>query len=210
MGAGPSPRVPLRIGLTGGIGSGKSTVAGLLVQLGAVLIDTDAISRALSMPGGAAIEALRASFGDGLIDANGGMDRALMRRLVFSDAGAKVRLEAIIHPLIRLEADRQENAAAAHPVVFDVPLLVESPRWRERVHRVLVVDCSEDLQIRRVMQRSGWGRDTVADVIAQQASRSARRAAADAVIFNEHLSLAELADEVRALWEHWCRVEQSA
>ncbi len=200
----------LRIGLTGGIGSGKSTVARLLAECGGVLIDTDAISRALAAPGGAAIAPLRASFGDGLIDATGAMDRGRMRELVFSDASAKARLEAILHPLIGLEVARQEAAAAGRPLVFDVPLLVESPRWRERVDRVLVVDCPEDLQIRRVMQRSGWAGDTVSAVIAQQASRAARRAAADAVIYNEHLSLAGLADEVSALWKRWCPVEQSA
>lgn len=200
----------LRIGLTGGIGSGKSTVARLLVECGGVLIDADAISRALTAPGGAAIAPLRASFGDGLIDATGAMDRGRMRELVFSDASAKARLEAILHPLIGLEVARQENAAAGRPLVFDVPLLVESPHWRERVDRVLVVDCPEDLQIRRVMQRSGWAGDTVSAVIAQQASRAARRAAADAVIYNEHLSLTGLADEVSALWKRWCPVEQSA
>jgi len=209
----PPPGLPvrgLRIGLTGGIGSGKSTVAGMLVQLGAVLIDTDAIARALAAPGGEAIGPLRQAFGAEAIDASGALDRARMRELVFTDPSAKAKLEAIIHPLIGQESARQEIAAGHAPIVFDVPLLVESPRWRGRVDRVLVVDCPEDLQVERVMQRSGWARDTVAAVVAQQAPRAKRRAAADAIIFNSQLSLPDLADAVTMLWNHWSPVEQSA
>ncbi len=194
----------LRIGLTGGIGSGKSTVAALLVECGATLIDTDAISRSLTLPGGAAIDAIRTEFGPPTIDAHGAMDRAFVRALVFADASAKARLEAILHPLIGLECSRQEAAATGDALVFDVPLLVESTRWRARVDRVLVVDADEDTQVARVLQRSQWSRETVLAVIAQQASRERRRAAADAVIFNDGLSLSQLADEVRALWRHWC------
>lgn len=200
---------PLRIGLTGGIGSGKSTVASLLVERGAVLIDTDAIARLQSLPGGAAIAAIRAEFGDIAIDAAGGLDRARMRELVFADVSAKQRLEAIVHPLIGSEVNRQALAAAGRTVVFDVPLLVESAHWRTRVDRVLVIDCSEATQLERVMQRSGWARETVQAVIDQQASREARRATADAVICNDGLSLDQLAQEVDMLWAHWMHVEQS-
>lgn len=195
-----------RIGLTGGIGSGKSTVAGLLVAQGAVLVDTDAIARAIALPGGIAMPALAAAFGPGVIAPDGGMDRAAMRQMVFADAGAKARLEAILHPLIGAETQRQAAAAGEDAVVvFDVPLLVESGRWRAIVDRVLVVDATEQTQLARVVARSGWAPEAVEAVIAQQATRPARRAAADAVIFNESLSLEELARQVRSLWERWVR-----
>ena len=200
---------PLRIGLTGGIGSGKSTVANALVTLGATLIDTDAIARTLAQPGGSAIEPIRAEFGSEAIDANGGLDRARMREHVFANPSAKARLEAILHPLIGIECQRQAEAAGNSTLVFDVPLLVESAHWRTRVDHILVIDCSETTQVDRVMQRSGWQRDAVMAVIAQQASREARRAAADAIIFNQGLSLPQLAQEVHGLWAHWIGVEQS-
>lgn len=199
---------PLQIGLTGGIGSGKSTVAAMLVAHGAVLIDTDAISRGLTLPGGLAIEPLRAAFGNDLITPDGAMDRARMREHVFADPTAKARLEGILHPLIGLECNRQADAAGDAVRVFDVPLLVESARWRARVDRVLVVDCREEVQVARVLARSAWARDTVLAVIGQQASRAARRAAADAVIFNDGIGLEELAAEVATLWQRWCPVEQ--
>ena len=193
----------MRIGLTGGIGSGKSTIAALLVQHGAVLIDTDAIARALTGPGGAAMPALRARFGDAIADAQGALDRERMRALAFADPAAKRALEAVLHPVIGVEAERQAVQAAGAPLVFDVPLLVESGHWRTKVDRVLLVDCSEDTQIERVMQRSGWSREAVQRVIASQASRSARRAAADAVIDNDALTLSELAAQVDTLWRAW-------
>ena len=199
---------PLQIGLTGGIGSGKSTVAAMLVAHGAVLIDTDAISRGLTLPGGLAIEPLRAAFGNDLITPDGAMDRARMREHVFADPTAKARLEDILHPLIGLECNRQADAAGNAVRVFDVPLLVESARGRARVDRVLVVDCREEVQVARVLARSAWARDTVLAVIGQQASRAARRAAADAVIFNDGIGLEELAAEVATLWQRWCPVEQ--
>ena len=193
---------PWRIGLTGGIGSGKSTVASLLVQRGATLVDTDAIARSLTGPAGAAMAALRAEFGEDIADPQGALNRDRMRQLAFADAGARARLEAVLHPAIGLEAERQASIAAG-AVIFDVPLLVESGRWRSRVHRVLVVDCSEDTQIARVMQRSGWSRDAVERVIATQATRSARRAVADAVIYNDGLSMENLAAQVDTLWNLW-------
>ena len=195
-----------RIGLTGGIGSGKSTVAGLLVAQGAVLVDTDAIARAIALPGGIAMPALEAAFGAEIIAPDGGLDRAAMRQIVFADAGAKARLESILHPLIGAETQRLAAAAGEDAVVvFDVPLLVESGRWCALVDRVLVVDATEETQLKRVVARSGWAPEAVKAVIAQQATRPARRAAADAVIFNESLTLEELGQQVQGLWERWIR-----
>ena len=193
----------LSIGLTGGIGSGKSTVAAAFVACGAHLVDTDAIARELTAPGGAALPALAATFGAALVGADGALDRARMREIAFGDAAAKARLEAILHPLIGVEADRRAATAAGRPVLYDVPLLAESSRWRARVDRVLVVDCETGTQVARVMQRSGWQEDMVRAVIAGQATRTARRAIADAVIFNDSLTLDALAVEVRALWALW-------
>ena len=198
----------LRIGLTGGIGSGKSTVTALLAQHGAAVVDTDAIARQLTLPGGAAIESIRAAFGADFVDPGGALDRARMRALAFSDPAAKRRLEAILHPLIGTETERQAgNARAAPAVVFDVPLLVESGRWRARVDKVLVVDCLEDTQVRRVVARSGWSAPAVQAVLAQQASRAQRRACADAVIFNDAIGPDQLADEVRSVWQQWKGVQ---
>jgi dephospho-CoA kinase len=181
-----------RIGLTGGIGSGKSTVAALLVAEGAVLVDTDAIARRIAQAGGIAMPAIEAAFGRTVI------------ALVFADNSAKKRLESILHPLIGAETERLALAAGQDAaVVFDVPLLVESGRWRANVDRVLVVDATEETQLRRVIARSGWTAEAVSAVIAQQAPRALRRAAADAVIFNESLSLEELGREVRSLWKLW-------
>jgi dephospho-CoA kinase len=198
------------IGLTGGIGSGKSSVARVLVECGAALVDTDAIARALTLPGGAAIAAIAQAFGSDMIGADGALDRDRMRAHVFADPGAKVRLEGILHPMIGAEATRQAAAAGDCVVVFDVPLLAESGRWRQRVDRILVVDCEEDTQCRRVMQRSGWTEAAVRTVIAQQATRCRRRAIADAVIFNDDITQPALANEVRALWALWTKDGGSA
>ena len=194
---------PLHIGLTGGIGSGKSTVATMLVACGALLVDTDAIAHALTAPQGAALPALAREFGPDLIGSDGAMDRARMRTLAFDDVSARRRLEAILHPMIGHEAQRQAEQAGGRPVVFDVPLMSAASPWRQRVQRLLVVDCSEDTQVRRVMQRSGWSAEQVQRVMAQQAPRAARRAIADAVIFNDGLALDALQAQVRALWQHW-------
>lgn len=191
------------IGLTGGIGSGKSTVAGLLVEAGACLVDTDAIARSLTAPGGAAMPAIAATFGAGFVAADGALDRARMRELAFADAGAKARLEALLHPLIGAEALRQAAAANGRPVVFDVPLLTEASPWRARAARVLVVDCSEDTQALRVAARPGWDEAMARRVIAQQIPRERRRALADAVIHNDGIDLATLRTEVHALWHLW-------
>jgi dephospho-CoA kinase len=202
----PTLSAPLRIGLTGGIGSGKSTVAAMLAQLGAVVIDTDAISRELTAPGGAALPAIAAHFGVEAIAADGALDRAWMRQRVFADAAARQQLEGILHPMIGAEVQRRSEAAGTAPRVYDVPLLAESLHWRARVQRVLVVDCSEETQVQRVMQRSQWSEETVRRVIAQQAPRAKRRAIADAVIFNEGLGLDALAAQVQTLWRGWCPV----
>ena len=190
-----TPRVQ-RIGLTGGIGSGKSTVAGLLADCGAVVIDADVISRQVTAPGGAAMAAIAAQFGAQAITADGAMDRDAMRALVFDDPAARLRLEAIIHPLVSAETARQ-SALAEHAgsrcIVFDIPLLVESGRWRRQLDNVLVVDCEEETQVARVVARhAGWTAQAVQKVIAGQASRAARCAAADTCIYNDGLSLQAL------------------
>lgn len=189
-----------RVGLTGGIGSGKSTVAKVLQQLGAVVVDADAISRQLTAAGGAAIPAISLQLGTELIGPDGAMNRDAVRALVFHDPGIRLKLETIIHPLVRQETMRQEAAAVASGrrcVVYDIPLLVESPRWRGRLDRVLVVDCLPSTQIDRVMAREaarpGWSRSAVEQVMAAQASRAHRLAAADICVYNEGVSLDDLA-----------------
>jgi len=202
----PAPRSaePLRIGLTGGIGSGKSTVARMLAAHGAGIVDTDAISRRLTAAGGRAIPLLREAFGDTMIDTHGALDRRRMRDLAFEDPSARHRLEALLHPLILVNAESEADLLANSAViVFDVPLLVESPQWLRRVHRVLVVDCSEATQITRVVQRSGWAESSVRAVIAAQATREQRRAIADDLILNDGISISELAERVATVWSTW-------
>ena len=194
----------LRIGLTGGIGSGKSTVAAMLVEQGAALIDADAISRACTAAGGAALPAIAREFGPQLIAADGALDRAAMRELVFRDPGARQRLEAIVHPLVGAETERQARQALAQGrrlLVFDVPLLVESlARWREKVDRIVVVDCEPDTQIARVMARNQLPRAQIEQILAAQATREQRLAAADAVIHNgTGVTLEALRAQVREL-----------
>ena len=194
----------LRIGLTGGIGSGKSPVAAMLVEQGAALIDADAISRACTAAGGAALPAIAREFGPQLIAADGALDRAAMRELVFRDPDARQRLEAIVHPLVGAETERQARQALAQGrrlLVFDVPLLVESiERWRQRVDRIVVVDCEPETQIARVMARNQLPRAQVEQILAAQASRAQRLAVADAVIFNgADVTLQALRAQVRQL-----------
>jgi dephospho-CoA kinase len=201
------PLLPgLRIGLTGGIGSGKSTVAQQLVALGAALVDTDAIARQLTAPAGAAMPAITAAFGPSLVAPDGALDRVAMRRLVFSTPQAKAQLEALLHPLIGEQAQRQAQAArdaGASVIVFDVPLLAESRAWRQRVDRVLVVDCLTATQVDRVSQRPGWTEDAAQAVVAQQAPRAVRRRVADAVVYNDGITREALQREVHALWAAW-------
>lgn len=196
----------LHLGLTGGIGSGKSTVAQMLVGQGATLVDVDAISRACTAPGGAAIAPIAAQFGLDFITADGALRRDVMRQRVFADPHAKLQLEAIIHPLVCAEAARLTHAAqqaGSTWVVFDIPLLVESKRWCQQLDKVLVVDCEVATQISRVMRReisnNGWTQAAVENVIAQQASRAQRLAVADLVIYNDGITLDELAAQVAQL-----------
>ncbi|HEY6512349.1 MAG TPA: dephospho-CoA kinase [Burkholderiaceae bacterium] len=191
------------VGLTGGIGSGKSTVAACWVALGATLVDTDAIARSLTEAGGAAMPAVRTEFGEPLVDGRGGLDRQRMRELVFTDPSAKRRLEAILHPLIGTEAMAQAARSPHRVIVFDVPLMAESSHWRSRCDRIVVVDCSEQTQVGRVMRRAGWQEQQVRRVIAQQAPRPLRRAIADAIIHNDGQSLDELQAAVHTLWALW-------
>ena len=198
---------PFRLGLTGGIGSGKSTVAALLARRGAAIIDADAISRQATAAGGSAMASIGTAFGADFVTSEGALDRDRMRMLIHTDADARRQLEAIVHPLVGQETMRQTAQAIeqGHPcIVFDVPLLVESPVWRARVDHVLVVDCSAEVQINRVMERNQLPRADIEKIIASQASRERRLGAADSVLFNETLSLAELAEEVRQLaWRFW-------
>jgi len=193
---------PIRLGLTGGIGSGKSTVAQMLAARGGAVIDSDAIARSVTAANGSAMPAIREAFGAEFVTPEGALDRERMRALVFSDPSAKLRLEAIVHPLVGIATQAQAQAAidAGHTLlVFDVPLLVESPRWRKLVDQVLVVDCLESTQIARVMARSGLTSDAVQNIIRAQATRAQRLAAADITLFNEGLDLEQLKRAVDAL-----------
>ena len=196
-----------RLGLTGGIGSGKSTVAGMLAEMGAAIIDADAISRSLTAPGGRAIDAIRKHFGPHMIGADGAMDRQAMRERVFKDPQARQQLEAIIHPLVSQMGREQTEAvlqSGKRCLVHDVPLLVESgTRWRTQVDRVWVVDCELGTQRERVMARSGLAAPEVDRIIASQASRAQRLACADVVIYNQGLSLAQLHQQVQKAAQHF-------
>ena len=197
--------LPTRLGLTGGIGSGKSTVANMFSALGAVVIDADAISRSLTAPHGAAIETIKQQFGEAMINSNGSLDREGMRELVFTDIGAKKRLEAIIHPLIKLEMQRQDQTAVtsgAKLIVYDIPLLVESQNWRAILDQVLVIDCLESTQISRVMLRNTLKQVDVEKIIANQASRKMRNSSADIVIFNDSIIVEQLREQVTHVARH--------
>ena len=172
------------VGLTGGIGSGKSAAADEFARLGATVVDTDAIARELTEPGGAALPQIRSLFGDAFVAASGAMDRQAMRSRVFSDPVAKQALERLLHPMIRTEAERRIAAAHGPYVVYVVPLLIESGDYRSRVDRVLVVDAPEALQVERVGLRSRLAEEEVRSIMAHQLARAARLAAADDVIDN--------------------------
>jgi dephospho-CoA kinase len=190
------------VGLTGGIGCGKSTVAELFAGLGATIVDTDVIAHSLTAPHGAAMPAILAEFGPDFATPEGALDRARMRSLVFTDAGARGRLEAILHPRIRHATAAAAAIATGPYVIYAVPLLIESGTWRERVSRVLAVDCSEDTQVARVMQRSSLSADQVRAIMATQVTRAQRLAAADDVIDNDD-GLEALLPQVTHLHERY-------
>ncbi|BDC39546.1 dephospho-CoA kinase [Paraburkholderia terrae] len=187
------------VGLTGGIGSGKSTVADLFAKRDVTLVDTDVIAHRITAPRGLAMPSIATEFGPSFVASDGSLDRARMRALVFSDENARKRLEAITHPLIRAETERQRQQAPGPYVIVVVPLLVESGSWKTRVNRVLAVDCSVETQIARVMRRNAFTREQVLAIIARQATREARLAAADDVIVNDNRSLEELDVDVDQL-----------
>ena len=185
-----------RIGLTGGIGSGKSTFGALLQKRGAALVDSDQIARQVTGPGGAAIAAIVQRFGPEFVDDTGALDRGRMRELAYSAPDARTALEAIVHPLVSLHSTQQAQAAedaGTRVIVFDVPLLVESGRWVQRLDAVIVIDCPPAVQIQRVMSRSGLNRSTVEAILAAQSPRNIRRASADIVVHNgDNCTLADL------------------
>ena len=186
------------VGLTGGIGSGKSAAAQVFEELGTTVIDTDALAHALTGPGGAAIEPIRAAFGADYLTSDGALDRARMREAVFADAAKKRLLESILHPMIRSRTNELVRAERGPYVILMIPLLIESNEYRKRCQRILVVDCPEELQLARVMARSGLSAAQVRAIMANQVSRGARLAAADDVIDNS-LDLAQLRRQVEAL-----------
>jgi dephospho-CoA kinase len=193
-----------KIGLTGGIGSGKSRVAELLAQWGASVIDTDIIAHELTATGGGAIEPIRQAFGPGIIAADGSLDRRAMRELVFDNPEARTQLEAILHPLIRIVTEERAAQARGCYLVYVVPLLVESGRWRDRVDRICVVDCDPATQVARVQARSGLTPEVIARIMSAQASREDRLAVADDVVVNDGQTTEDqLARRARKLHDGW-------
>jgi dephospho-CoA kinase len=190
------------VGLTGGIGSGKTTVANMFAERGATIIDTDEIAHQLSAPGGAAIPAISTSFGQDFLTASGAMDRPKMREHVFANPHAKTKLESILHPLIRQETERAALQATGTYVMFVVPLLIESGNWKHRVARILAIDCPEEVQIQRVMQRNGLTAAQVRAIMATQVTRETRLKEADDVITNDKDSAALIpqVDRLHALY----------
>ncbi|GGC81961.1 dephospho-CoA kinase [Undibacterium terreum] len=197
------------LGLTGGIGSGKTTVANLFADLGASLVDTDLLAHQLTSPSGIAIPDIIRQFGQDFIQQDGAMDRAKMREQVFGHPEEKARLEAILHPLIRSETEKAARAATGSYIIFVVPLLVESGSWKSRVSRVLVVDCPEQTQIQRVMSRNGLSEQQVRAIMAAQVSRETRLQAADDVIANEG-DISQISAQVRDLHAKYLKLAESA
>jgi dephospho-CoA kinase len=195
-----------RVGLTGGVGSGKSTVAAMFKHLGAGIVDADAIVHELIAPGGAAIPLLSKTFGAAALAADGGLDRPAMRKRVFANPAKRRRLEQILHPMVRSEAERRAASLAPDVpyIALVIPLLVESGDWRSRVHRVLVVDCAEATQLQRVAARPGLDRTTATAILAAQSDRRQRLDAADDVLFNE-APLQEIAARVAQLHEMYVK-----
>lgn len=191
----------LRLGLTGGIGSGKSTVAKFLQAQGACVIDADEISRQSTAAGGAAMPEIRRQFGDVFVTPEGALHRDRMRQHVFDHPEARRLLESIVHPRVHEAMEQLVRSSTARCVVFDVPLLVESGRWRQQLDWVVVVDCTTETQASRVMARNGWPRDQVEKVMGQQSPRSRRLACADAVVWNDGIELNELEQMTEGLWQ---------
>jgi dephospho-CoA kinase len=208
---GSSPLSPLfKIGLTGGIGSGKSRVADMLGQWGATIVDTDEISHTLTAPGGAAMDQIAHIFGAAAVQADGALDRGWMRERVFNDDGARQQLQAILHPLIGQQTAAAAAMATGCYVVFVVPLLVEYGRWADRVDRVCVVDCDPETQIHRVQSRSGLTIATIRRIMAAQAARATRLAAAHDVILNDGATSAEtLRARAKTLHDEWCAISSA-
>jgi dephospho-CoA kinase len=200
--------MPYTVGLTGGIGSGKSAAARMFEDLGVTVVDSDAIAHQLTAPGGAAIDLIRKTFGPDYVTPEGAMDRARMRELVFADAAKKLDLEAILHPMIRERSGELTRAASSAYVILMVPLLVESRDFRARYRRILVVDCPEDMQVARVIARNALDARQVRSIMASQAPRPARLAAADDVIDNSR-DLAHLRRQVEALHERYLQLAAS-
>lgn len=193
--------------MTGGIGSGKTRVSDMLGGLGAAIIDTDQIAHQLTAPGGLAIAPIREVFGADMIDQTGALNRAAMRTLVFAEPVRRKQLEGIIHPLIAQEVLRQAECRGGVYQVFVVPLLVESGRWIDRVDRVCVVDCDEQTQLARVIARNQMSEQTVRQMMAAQATRSQRLAAADDVVINDGTTtLEDLRKQVLDLHSAWCNL----
>ena len=189
----------LTVGLTGGIGSGKTTVAHMLAGCGATIIDADSISRSLTEAGGAALMLIKQVFGEEVIGADGALNRGAMREIVFAQPASRTKLEAIIHPLVQMRMSAAIQNAPTDVVVLDIPLLVESPRWRKQIDLIVVVDCNVETQVSRVMQRNGWAASTIEAIIQSQATRGDRLKAADVVIFNEKSNLSILKNQVNSL-----------
>lgn len=194
---------PLVVGLTGGIGSGKSAVTRAFAALGVDCADADDVAHAITAPGTKGLDAVVAAFGAAVRNPDGTLDRGALRRIVFADSAERKRLEAILHPLIQAELDRQIRQWRGPYGILSVPLLLESGALLPRVARVLVVDCPEDEQVRRVMQRSGLTADEVRAIMATQVSRTARLARADDVIDNSG-SREALQQQVLQLHEAYC------
>lgn len=195
----------LRIGLTGGIGSGKTSVADIFAELGVPVIDTDVIARELTRHDGAALPAIRAIWGASVMRPDGELDRAALRRTIFADRRERQQLEAILHPLIRQQVVNALAATSAPYVVVVIPLLVETGSYRDLLDRVLVVDCPESLQNERVMARSRLSQEEVSAILAAQANRASRLAAADDVITNDS-DRRSLRDQVLSLHARYSEI----
>ena len=198
-----------RVGLTGGIGSGKSTVASLFAELGVPVIDTDVISHQLTQPSGAAIPAVTTAFGKDYLDATGALDRVKMRQLVFTDPTARQHLEKILHPLILSQAKSQADKSAAPYTLLVIPLLFETNTYQEWLNHTVTVDCSEATQLARATSRSGLSAQMVQAIMARQLSRAQRLALADDAIMNEG-TLTDLGQQISRLHQRYLKLAQTS